>query len=145
MNVGRNLSDVAYKAIQARDKIDRERVQEASLSEIAEEIDLPLREVVSALDAIAEPVSLYEPVFSETDEGMQIIDQLRDPETEEDRTDVMTLREGIRTLPEREREVLIARYYKGKTQTEIARALRMSQAQVSRLEKSAIARLKEAF
>lgn len=145
LKVGRNLRDVAYKAIQARDKIERERVQEASLSEIAEEIDLPLREVVSALDAIAEPVSLYEPVFSETDEGMQIIDQLRDPETEEDRTDVMTLREGIRTLPEREREVLIARYYKGKTQTEIARALRMSQAQVSRLEKSAIARLKEAF
>ena len=76
LKVGRNLRDVAYKAIQARDKIERERVQEASLSEIAEEIDLPLREVVSALDAIAEPVSLYEPVFSETDEGMQIIDQL---------------------------------------------------------------------
>lgn len=145
MKVGRNLRDIAYKAIQARDKIERAKVQEASLTEIAEEIDIPYRDVVSALDAIAEPVSIYEPVFNDSGDGMLIVDQIKDPHSETDYIDIVTLREAIKKLPERERKVLIYRYYHGRTQMEIAKALNMSQAQVSRLEKSAINELKSAF
>lgn len=145
MKVGRNLRDIAYKAIQARDKLERERVQEANLTEIAKEIDVPYREVVSALDAIAEPVSIYEPVFNDTGDGMLIVDQIKDGGSDIDYADLVTLREAIKKLPERERQVLLYRYYRGHTQMEIAAALHMSQAQVSRLEKSAISELKSAF
>lgn len=145
MKVGRNLRDIAYKAIQARDKIERARVQEASLTEIAAEIDVPYRDVVSALDAIAEPVSIYEPVFNDTGDGMLIVDQIKDNHSDIDYVDVVTLRDAVKTLPEREQKVILYRYYQGRTQMEIAEALDMSQAQVSRLEKSAISALKQAF
>lgn len=145
MKVGRNLRDIAYRAVQARDRLEREKVKEVSLTEIAAEIDVPYREVVSALDAIAEPLSIYDPVFSDTDDGMLVLDQIKDARSEIDYVDRLTLREGIKSLPEREKMVVLYRYFMGKTQTEIADALKMSQAQVSRLEKNAIGRLKEAF
>lgn len=145
MKVGRNLRDIAYRAVQARDRLEREKVKEVSLTEIAAEIDVPYREVVSALDAIAEPLSIYDPVFSDTDDGMLVLDQIKDARSEIDYVDRLTLREGIKSLPEREKLVVLYRYFMGKTQTEIADALKMSQAQVSRLEKNAIGRLKEAF
>jgi RNA polymerase sigma factor, sigma-70 family len=145
MKVGRNLRDIAYKAIQARDKIERIKVQEASLTEIAAEIDIPYREVVSALDAIAEPASIYDPVFNDPGDGMLIVDQIKDPRSDVDYIDVATLRDAVKKLPEREQKVILYRYYRGCTQMEIAKALDMSQAQVSRLEKSAISELKAAF
>jgi len=145
MKVGRNLRDIAFRAVQARDRLERAKVHEASLTEIAAEIDVPYRDVVSALDAIAEPLSIYDPVFSDTDDGMLVLDQIKDSHSEVDNVDRLTLREGIKELPERERTVLLYRYFLGRTQTEIAQALQMSQAQVSRLEKNAIGRLKEAF
>lgn len=145
MKVGRNLRDIAYRAVQARDRLERAKVMEASLTEIAAEIDVPYRDVVSALDAIAEPLSIYDPVFSDTDDGMLVLDQIKDSRSEIDYVDRLTLREGIKELPERERTVLLYRYFLGRTQTEIAKALQMSQAQVSRLEKNAIGRLREAF
>lgn len=145
MKVGRNLRDIAYRAVQARDRLERARVHEVSLAEIAAEIEVPYREVVSALDAIAEPLSIYDPVFSDTDDGMLVLDQIKDGRNEIDFVDRLTLRDGIKNLPERERLVVLYRYFQGRTQTEIAEALQMSQAQVSRLEKNAIGRLKEAF
>ncbi|MDD3946709.1 MAG: sigma-70 family RNA polymerase sigma factor [Clostridia bacterium] len=145
MKVGRNLRDIAYRAVQARDRLERAKVKEVSLAEIAAEIDVPYREVVSALDAIAEPLSIYDPVFSDTDDGMLVLDQIKDKRSDIDYVDRLTLREGIKSLPEREKLVVLYRYFMGKTQTEIADALKMSQAQVSRLEKNAIGRLKEAF
>jgi RNA polymerase sporulation-specific sigma factor len=145
MKVGRNLRDIAYRAVQARDRLERVKVKEVSLAEIAAEIDVPYRDVVSALDAIAEPLSIYDPVFSDSDDGMLVLDQIKDRGTDIDYVDRLTLREGIKALPERERLVIIYRYFMGKTQTEIAASLQMSQAQVSRLEKNAIGRLKEAF
>jgi RNA polymerase sporulation-specific sigma factor len=145
MKVGRNLRDIAFRAVQARDRLERAKVMEASLTEIAAEIDVPYRDVVSALDAIAEPISIYDPVFSDTDDGMLVLDQIKDTRSEVDNIDRLTLREGIKELPERERTVLLYRYFLGRTQTEIAQALQMSQAQVSRLEKNAIGRLREAF
>lgn len=113
--------------------------------EIAEEINIPYREVMSALDAIAEPVSIYEPVFTDSQDSMLIVDQIRNPEGGADYLDIVTLRESIKRLPEREQKVLLYRYYQGRTQTEIATALQMSQAQVSRLEKSAIMQLRSSF
>lgn len=146
LKVGRSQRDIAYKVMQARDTLERKRVQEASLMEIAEEIGVPYREVVSALDAISEPVSIYEPVYSDaTDSGMCVIDQISDNRSVYDYTDIAALRDTIEKLPSKERLVLVLRYYKGRTQTEIADALRMSQAQVSRLEKSALSKLKDAL
>ncbi|MCL2631380.1 MAG: sigma-70 family RNA polymerase sigma factor [Firmicutes bacterium] len=146
MKVGRSLRDIAYRAIQARDKIEREKVQEASLSEIASEIDVPYSEVVSALDAIAEPQSIYEPVFTDScSDGMMVIDQIKDPACNVDYLDILTLREALKKLPDKEQKVLLYRYYQGRTQMEIATSFNMSQAQVSRLEKSAIAGLRAHF
>ena len=80
MKVGRNLRDIAYRAVQARDRLERVKVKEVSLAEIAAEIDVPYRDVVSALDAIAEPLSIYDPVFSDSDDGMLVLDQIKDRE-----------------------------------------------------------------
>lgn len=143
--VGRNLRDVAYKAMQAREKLETGSEREASLSEIAEEINVPYREVVSALDAISEPVSIYESVFSDSDDAMLVVDQISDKTDLDSVINSVTLKEEIGKLPDREKNVLTLRYYQGRTQMEISEELKMSQAQVSRLEKSAIQKLKSAF
>lgn len=143
--VGRNLRDVAYKAMQAREKLETGSEREASLSEIAEEINVPYREVVSALDAISEPVSIYESVFSDSDDAMLVVDQISDKTDLDSVINSVTLKEEIGKLPDREKSVLTLRYYQGRTQMEISEELKMSQAQVSRLEKSAIQKLKSAF
>ena len=143
--VGRGLRDIAYRAMQARDKLELSRVSEVSLTEIAEEIDVPYREVVSALDAISEPLSIYDSVYSDSDDSVMVVDQISDETDMDGILNGVTLKEGISQLPNREREVIIMRYYLGRTQMEISSVLKMSQAQVSRLEKSAIERLREAF
>lgn len=145
MKVGRGLRDIAYRAMQARDKLELSRTNEVTLTEIAEEIDVPYREVVSALDAISDPVSIYESVYSDSDDSVMVVDQISDTADLDSILNGVTLSEEIAKLPERERQVLILRYYQGRTQTEISSSLKMSQAQVSRLEKSAIQRLKAAF
>lgn len=146
LKVGRNLRDIAYKAMQAREKLELENPKkEATLSEIAEEIDVPYREVVSALDAISEPVSIYESVFNDSDDALLVVDQISDKSDLDTIINNVTLSEEIGKLPEREKNVLLLRYFQGKTQMEISEELSMSQAQVSRLEKSAIQRLKTAF
>ncbi|MDR2266104.1 MAG: sigma-70 family RNA polymerase sigma factor [Christensenellaceae bacterium] len=145
MKVGRNLRDIAYKAMIARDKLERAEIREAELDEIADEIKVPYSEVVFALDAIAEPVSIYETAFSDTEEGTMIIDQISDCKEHVDCGDLLALHEGINDLPDKERVVIIFRYYRGLTQAEIAETLAMSQAQVSRLEKSALSRLRPAI
>lgn len=143
--VGRNVRDIAYRAVKARESLEARGVREASLSEIADELGVPYREVVGALDAIAEPQSIYEQAYGSDEEGAEIIDLVKDPRADSDYADRIVLRDGIEALPEREKRVIIMRYYHGRTQTEIADELEMSQAQVSRLEKSAVARLREAF
>ena len=143
--VGRNVRDIAYRAVKARESLEARGVREASLSEIADELGVPYREVVGALDAIAEPQSIYEQAYGSDEEGAEIIDLVKDPRADSDYADRIVLRDGIEALPEREKRVIIMRYYHGRTQTEIADELEMSQAQVSRLEKSAVARLRETF
>lgn len=145
MKVGRNIRDVAYRALQAREKLEKESSKEASLTEISEELNLPIREVVASLDAIADPVSIYDSVYSDADDALLVVDQLTDGKGETELLNEITLKQAIDDLPEKERLIIRLRYYSGHTQTEISDALRMSQAQVSRLEKCAIEHLKEAF
>lgn len=145
IKVGRNLRDVAYKAMQAREKLEYGATKEAGLTEIAEEINIPYAEVVSALDAISEPISIYETAYSDSDENTLVLDKISDKTDFDTVINGITLREEIKKLPEREKKVLLLRYYSGRTQMEISEELNISQAQVSRLEKSAIGRLKEAF
>lgn len=145
LKVGRSLRDIAYRAMQARDKLEIGRTSEVSLMEIASEIEVPYKDVVCALDAIAEPVSIYESVYSDGEDSIMVVDQLSNDEGEEVLLDNLTLKDEIKKLPQKEREIIIMRYFKGNTQMEISKALNISQAQVSRLEKSAIAHLRKAF
>lgn len=145
LKVGRSIRDIAYQAVKAREKLELLSLREASLTEIAQEIGVEYREVVSALDAIAEPVSIYEQVFCDNEDGMEVIDQIKDNRAEFEYEDIITLRDGLTGLAEKEQKVLIYRYYSGLTQTEIATTLSISQAQVSRLEKTAIDKLRLAF
>ena len=142
LKVGRSIRDVAYKAMCAREKLEMSSSEEITISQIAREINLPYYEVVGALDAISEPVSIYENVYNDDEDGALVVDKIRDPETEEERFYKISLREGIDNLPEKEKEIINLRYYKGKTQMEISTELNMSQAQVSRLENSAIKQLR---
>ncbi|HHU43174.1 MAG: sigma-70 family RNA polymerase sigma factor [Bacillota bacterium] len=145
LKVGRSLRDIAYRVMQARDKLEEGRESEVSLMEIAKEIDVPYKDVVCALDAIAEPVSIYESVYSDGDDSILVVDQLKCDKDEDDLLNSITLKDEINNLPEKEREILYLRYFKGDTQMEISKKLNISQAQVSRLEKSAIAHLRKAF
>lgn len=145
LKVGRSLRDVAYRAMQTRDRLEIGRSSEVSLMEIAQEIDVPYRDVVCALDSIAEPVSIYESVYSDGEDSILVVDQLSSDRDEEDMLDNLTLKDEIKKLPPKEKEILVMRYFKGDTQMEISQKLNISQAQVSRLEKSAIAHLRKAF
>ncbi len=143
LKVGRNLRDVAYRALKAREALERTATKEITLTDVAQEVDLPIDEVVSALDAIAEPVSLYSCIGEDGD--YQVVDRLGDYDAEDRLVDTMSLRYAIKALPKKERDVVTMRYYQGLTQMEISAALDMSQAQVSRLEKTAISKIRESF
>lgn len=145
LKVGRSLRDVAYRAMQARDKLEIGRSCEVTLMEIAQEIEVPYRDVVCALDAIAEPVSIYESVYSDGEDSILVVDQLSSDKDEDDMLDNLTLKSEIKKLPPKEKQILMMRYFKGDTQMEISQKLNISQAQVSRLEKSAISHLRKAF
>ncbi len=145
LKVGRSLRDVAYRAMQARDKLEIGRSCEVTLMEIAQEIEVPYQDVVCALDAIAEPVSIYESVYSDGEDSILVVDQLSSDKDEDDMLDNLTLKSEIKKLPPKEKQILMMRYFKGDTQMEISQKLNISQAQVSRLEKSAISHLRKAF
>lgn len=145
LKVGRGIRDIAYKAMSARERLESTTTKEIGLEEIAAEINVPYAEVVSALDAISDPISIYDAAYSDGEDSVLVVDQLSDAESEEDKMDKISLRESIERLPDREKAVINMRYYMGKTQTEISKELKMSQAQISRLENSAIKQLRQAF
>lgn len=146
IKVSRSIRDTAYKVLKAKEEIERSRQVTPTAVEIAEEIDLPIKEVVCALDAVSEPVYLQEPVYNDGEEGMVLEEQIGDGKNTEERwTDKICISDAIRDLPEKERKVLVLRYYFGKTQTEISEQVNISQAQVSRLEKNALSRMKAYF
>ena len=142
LRVSRSIRDTAYRILKVREAIE-ERDEEATIEKIAETMRVKEREVVYALDAISDPVSLYEPVYNKSGDSVELMDQLCDEkQSDEVWTERVALREAMERLADRERKILTLRYYEGKTQTEISAEVGISQAQVSRLEKNALKQIK---
>ena len=142
LRVSRSIRDTAYRVLKTREEIES-RDEEATIEKIAQALQLERREVVYALDAISDPVSLYEPVFNKAGDTLLLMDQLCDEKnTDEVWTEHVALSEAMEKLGEREKKILFLRYYQGKTQTEISEEVGISQAQVSRLEKNALRDIK---
>lgn len=143
IRVSRSLRDTAYKAIYAKEALIKKNDKEPTVCEIAAEIGMSKEDIVFALDAIQSPVSLYEPVYSEGGDTLYIMDQVSDKKNKEENwVEEISLKEALSKLSERERNIIELRFYEGKTQMEVAREICISQAQVSRLEKSALKSMK---
>ena len=146
IKVSRSLRDTAYRAMQARESLEQKNVADPTLYEIAEEMDVPVKEVVCALDAISAPMSLFDPISGEGDDSLLVIDGIASEKNpEENWTERLDLKQALVELPAQEREIVDLRFYKGRTQMEVSRELGISQAQVSRLENTAIKRLRSAL
>ncbi len=142
VRVSRSMRDTAYHAMQAREKLSNELDREPTVEEIAKELNKEKSEVVIALEAIVEPVSFYEPVFSNGGDTIFLMDQLGSDETDGDWIDEISMKEAIKNLPQREKKILSMRFMRGMTQMQVAEEIGISQAQVSRLEKNAINTIK---
>ena len=142
VRVSRSVRDLAYRAMQAREKLTTRNGSEPTIEAIAKEIGASRSEVVIALEAISEPISLYEPVFSDSGDTIYVLDQLGDHNDDENWLDEISLKEAIRQLGPREKHILNLRFFRGKTQVEVAKEIGISQAQVSRLEKGALEKIK---
>jgi len=145
VKVSRSLRDLAYKAIQSKERLTYQLQREPDIDEIAKDIGEKRADVVIALESISDPVSLYEPVYSDSEDNLFIMDQISDMNDVESKMDELTIRDAIRSLGERERNILYLRFFSGKTQVEVANEIGISQAQVSRLEKNAINRIKNSI
>ena len=144
VRVSRSMRDTAYRVLQVKERLTAELGREPDIDRIARELQLKRSEVVFAMDAICDPVSLYEPVYSDSGESVCVMDQIGDSKnTDEHWLEQIALSEAMSHLSEREKRILALRFYKGKTQMEVAKAIGISQAQVSRLEKNAISRIKK--
>lgn len=146
VRVSRSVRDLAYRALQIREELSAELSRDPTPDEIAEKVGAPRQRVVAAMDAIIEPISLYEPVFSENGDALYVIDQLSDTSrdsSDESWLENIALREAVSTLTPREQNIIKLRYFKDKTQMEIASEIGISQAQVSRIEKAALQKLKK--
>lgn len=142
VRVSRSMRDTAYRAMQIKEQLTNENGKEPNITEIAKRMELPPEDIVIALESIVEPVSLYEPVFSDGGDTIYIMDQVKGGTTDGDWLEEIAMREAIRDLTDRERKILSIRFIDGKTQTEVAGEIGISQAQVSRLEKGAMSRIK---
>jgi len=143
LRVSRSMRDTAYKILQAKEKYISEHQKEPTIEEIARILDIKREEVVFALDAIMDPVSLYEPVFSESGDAICVMDQVKDSKnTDESWLEHIALYDAMNRLTGREKKILNLRFFEGKTQMEVSSSLGISQAQVSRLEKNAIKQIK---
>lgn len=142
VRVSRSMRDTAYRAIHVREMLTEKLDREPTVEEIAKELDLKKENVVIALEAIVEPVSLYEPVYNDGGEAIYVMDQIGDCNTADSWMDEILIRDSIRNLSDREKRILNMRFMLGKTQTEVAKEVGISQAQVSRLEKGALKKIK---
>lgn len=143
IRVSRSLRDIAYKAIYTKDILTKKNDREPSIVEIANEIDISPEDVTMALDAIATPASLYEPVYTDGGDTLYLMDQISDKKNKEEKwVDNLSLAAAMDHLNPRELDIIKLRYYHGKTQTEVAEEICISQAQVSRLEKNALKKMK---
>ncbi|MBQ9482828.1 MAG: sigma-70 family RNA polymerase sigma factor [Ruminiclostridium sp.] len=142
IRVSRSLRDTAYKAMQAKEKLTAELKRDPTIDEIAEKVGCKREDVVIALEAVSEPISLYEPVFSESGDTVYVMDQIGDNNDDNNWLDEIALKDAISALGSREKKILNLRFLQGKTQVEVAEEIGISQAQVSRLEKSALGKIK---
>lgn len=142
VRVSRSMRDIAYKAMQVKEQMTAQNNKEPSIEEIAKALELPKESVVVALEAIVEPVSLYEPVFSDGSDTIYVMDQVGDRNDDNNWLDEIALKQSISNLGDREKKILNLRFLKGKTQMEVASEIGISQAQVSRLEKGALDKIK---
>ena len=142
IRVSRSLRDTAYKAMQVKEALINKNKKEPTIEEIAKELDMEKSEVVLALEAIVDPVSLYEPVYNDGGDTIYVMDQIGDNNTDMDWIDEIMIKDEIKNLDKREQNILYLRFMQGKTQMEVAKEVGISQAQVSRLEKNALKRIK---
>ncbi len=142
MKVTRSIRDIAYKALQAKEKILKRSNKEATIEEISKEINVPEKQIADAMDAISEPLSLYDTVFHDNGDTMLIMDQIKDNSSDDKILERTALKQALSTLGKREQQILFLRYFVGKTQMEISDTIGISQAQVSRLEKDALKEIK---
>jgi len=143
IRVSRSLRDVAYKALQVRDALVHRYAREPTVNQIAEELNLPREDVVFALDAIQEPISLFEPIYHDGGDPIYVMDQISDEKSEDGAwLEGISIREAMTRLSEREQAILTKRFFQGRTQMEVAEEIGISQAQVSRLEKAALKHLR---
>ncbi len=143
MRVSRGIRDVAYQALQTRERLESESVDEASIQQIADEMKLPVYKVLYCLDAISEPISLTEAVYSDEEDSLTLMDHISDGKCSENIwAENVTLFDALNTLDDKERNILLKRYFEGKTQMEVSKEVGLSQAQVSRLEKNAMCHLR---
>ena len=144
LRVSRSMRDTAYRVLQMKEKLIAETGREPELEEVARTLEIPLKEAVFAMEAICDPVSLYDPVYSDGGESATVMDQIGDPRSADEHwLEQIALEEAMHRLSEREKRILALRFYDGRTQMEVAGALGISQAQVSRLEKNAIRQIKK--
>ncbi|MGN0983264.1 MAG: SigB/SigF/SigG family RNA polymerase sigma factor [Gemmiger sp.] len=143
VRVSRSIRDLAYHSMQAREALQKEQGREPKISEIAARVGAAPENVAMALESVVEPASLYEPVFSDGEESLAIMDQVKDSTSEESWISDIMFRDTVQALSAREKRIISLRYLAGKTQMQVAREIGISQAQVSRLEKGALSRIKE--
>ena len=143
VRVSRSIRDLAYRVLQAKEKLLKVIGREPTIEEIAKEMEIPSENIVLALESIVEPISLYEPVFSDGNDTVYVMDQIGDKHDDNNWLDEIALKQSIKDLNKREKQILSLRFLKGKTQMEVASEVGISQAQVSRLEKCAIKKVKK--
>lgn len=144
IRVSRSTRDLAYKALNVREELSRKLSREVKIEEIAKEMGVEKSEIAAALDAIVDPISLYEPVFSESGDSVYVMDQVSDDKnTDESWLESIAISQAIEKLSARERRIINMRFFDGKTQMEVASEIHISQAQVSRLEKSALMKIRK--
>jgi RNA polymerase sporulation-specific sigma factor len=144
IRVSRSLRDIAYKALQVRDKLINKNNKEPNISEIAKELKIPREDIVFALDAIQDPISLFEPIYHDGGDAIFVMDQISDTKNQDENwLQGIAIREALRKLNDREKLILTLRFFEGRTQMEVAEEIGISQAQVSRLEKTALKHMKK--
>ena len=146
IRVSRSMRDIAYKALQAKERLTKEKNREPTVEEIANVIDIPKEEIVISLDAIQDPISLQEPVYNDGTESIYVMDQVKDTKNlDELWAENITIAEAMKKLNPREKNIIARRFFEGRTQVEVAEEIGISQAQVSRLEKSAIEHIRRIY
>lgn len=144
VRVSRSLRDTAYKALQIRNKKSSEEFREPTIEEIAKEMEIDAQDIAFALDAIQDPISLFEPVYHDGGDAIYVMEQIKDEKsTDEGLIENISLKDAVDKLSERERNIVLKRFYEGRTQIEVAKEIGISQAQVSRLEKTALERMRK--